>query len=280
MAGGTFLPAPNGDIYVARWVPDREITATVLIVPPFAEEMNKCRPMLALTARLLAREGFQVLAPDLVGTGDSAGEFRDARLDHWRADLATVADWAARDGAPVTRLVGMRFGALLALELAASLPGPLRIALWQPVASGQLQLTQFLRLRVAGALLAGAILEGGRAAEKGAESVASLTAELKAGKVFEVGGYELSPGLAADLQGPEIRQLAPPPDTSLRWFEVGAGESPELSRVAADRLRDWVAAGVPAEGIALAGDSFWNTVELTTCPALAEQTARFLASAA
>lgn len=273
MAGGTFLPTPRGDLYVARWLPDRKPAASVLFVPPFAEEMNKCRPMLALTARQLASQGVQAIAVDLLGTGDSAGEFRDARLDDWRQDLALVADWAAAGGAPVTGIVGMRFGALLALELSGRLPQPLRIVLWQPVASGQLQLTQFLRLRVAGAVLA-----GGAAADAGAESVASLTAGLKAGQVFEVGGYELCPGLAADLEAPDLRKLTPPAGASLRWFEVGAGESPALSRVAADRLRDWTAAGIAASGAALAGDAFWNTVELTACPALAAQTAAFLVS--
>jgi exosortase A-associated hydrolase 2 len=275
VAGGTFLPSPRGDIFVAWWTPDRKPSASVLFVPPFAEEMNKSRPMLALTARLLSARGVQAIAVDLRGTGDSAGEFRDARLDDWRQDLALVSDWAAREGAPVTGIVGMRFGALLALELAANLPGPLRIALWQPVASGQLQLTQFLRLRVAGALLT-----GGTATGTAAESVTSLAAELKAGKFFEVGGYELQPGLAADLQEPDLRKLVPPPSATVRWFEVSAGESPALCRVAADRLRDWTAAGTRAEGVALAGDTFWTTVELTSCPALAEQTARFLVAGA
>jgi hypothetical protein len=124
--------------------------------------------------------------------------------------------------------------------------------------------------------VAGALLGGGAAADKGAESVASLTAGLKSGQVFEVGGYELSPGLAADLEGPDLRRVMPPAGASVRWFEVGAGDSPELSRVGTDRLRDWTAAGIPADGIALAGDTFWSTVELTGCPALAAQTASFL----
>jgi len=233
--------------------------------------MNKCRPMLALTARLLAARGVQAIAVDLSGTGDSGGEFGDATLDDWRRDLDRVAGWAARDGAPVTGIVGMRFGALLGLELAGRLPGPLRIALWQPVASGQLQLAQFLRLRVAGGLLA-----SGAAVDQGAESVASLTAALDAGEAFEVGGYELRPGLAAGLRGPDLRKLAPPADAAVRWFEVGTGAAPELSRVATDRLRDWTASGIAAEGVAIAGDPFWNTVELTACPELAGQTARFL----
>lgn len=272
MAAGTFLPSPRGDVYVARWTPDQTASASVLFVPAFAEEMNKCRPMLALTARQLAKRGVQALALDLPGTGDSAGEFRDAGLDDWRKSLALVVDWAAQTGAPVTGIVGMRFGALLALEAASELPGPVAIALWQPVASGQLQLAQFLRLRVAGAMLAGAT-----SADPAAESVASITAGLKAGKPVEVGGYELSPRLANDLPDLDLRKLAPRPDARLRWFEVvGSTASTGLSRVAVDRLRDWTAAGLRTDGAGIPGDTFWNTVELTTCPALAEQTADFL----
>lgn len=273
MAGCTSLPSPRGDLLVTGWLPAGKPSASVLFVPPFAEEMNKCRPMQALTARRLAEQGVQAIAVDLFGTGDSAGEFREARLDHWRQDLALVADWAAREGAPVTGLVGMRFGGLLALELSAGLPGPLRVALWQPIASGQLQLTQFLRLRIAGGLLTG----GDR------ESVASLTAELQAGTVLEVAGYELHPELAAALEGLDLRKRMPPTGARVSWFEVAtppaASEQPELSRVAADRLRDWTTAGVAAEGLALPGDTFWSTVELTTCPALVEHTVRFLVPA-
>jgi exosortase A-associated hydrolase 2 len=270
VAGSTFLPSPRGDLLVTRWLPAGKPSASVLFVPPFAEEMNKCRPMQALTARRLAAQGVQAIAVDLSGTGDSAGEFREARLGHWQQDLALVADWAAGEGAPVVGLVGMRFGALLALDFAGRLPGPLRVALWQPVASGQLLLTQFLRLRVAGGLLTG----------RGTESVASLTAELKAGTVLEIGGYELHPELAAALDGLDLRKMTPPTGARIGWFEVAAapagGEQPAVSRVAADRLRDWTAAGVAAEGLALPGDTFWSTVELTTCPALVEHTARFL----
>lgn len=269
MAGSTFLPSPRGDLYVTRWLPAGTPSASVLFVPPFAEEMNKCRPMQALTARRLAEHGVQAIAVDLSGTGDSAGEFREARLEHWRQDLALVADWAAREGAPLVGLVGVRFGGLLALELAAGVPGPLRIALWQPVASGQLQLTQFLRLRIAGGLLTG----GDR------ESVASLTAELQAGTVLEVAGYELHPELAAALEGLDLRKRMPPTGARVGWFEVATSEQPELSRVAADRLQDWTAAGLVAEGHALSGDTFWSTVELTTCPALVEHTVRFLVPA-
>lgn len=272
MVGAAFLPGARGPLHVARWTPGHPPAASVLIVPPFAEEMNKCRPMLARTGRSLAARGLGVLLADFTGTGDSAGEFRDARLATWLDDLQRVAQRAALDGAPVTGLVGVRFGALLALELAGLLPGVRRVALWQPVASGTAQLTQFLRLRVASGVLA-ATPEAGQAVE----SVASLTAVLGSGEVIEVGGYELGPGLAADLRDPDIRRLAPPTGATVRWFEIAAGPEATLSRVAADRVAGWRAEGIAADSVALPGDSFWSTVELTTCEPLVTATTAFLA---
>lgn len=272
MVGAVFLPGARGPLHLARWTPEHAAAASVLIVPPFAEEMNKCRPMLARVGRALAARGLGALLPDLTGTGDSAGEFRDARLAAWLDDLQRVARRAALDGAPLTGVIGVRFGALLALELAGLLPGIRRVALWQPVASGTAQLTQFLRLRVASGVLASSP-EAGPAAE----SVASLTAVLARGDVIEVGGYELGPGLAADLREPDIRRLAPATGIALRWFEVSAAPQATLSRVATDRVAGWCAGGLAADGVVVPGDSFWSTVELTSCEPLVTATAAFLA---
>ena len=80
-----FLPAAHGEQRLCLFhAPAGVARSKVLYLHPFAEEMNKCRPMLALTARQLAARGVQVLAVDLHGTGDSSGEFRDARLEQRR----------------------------------------------------------------------------------------------------------------------------------------------------------------------------------------------------
>ncbi|MEZ5566602.1 MAG: hydrolase 2, exosortase A system-associated [Gammaproteobacteria bacterium] len=265
---GFFLASPDGDLWITRWQPPTPARASVLVVPAFAEEMNKCRTMQAMLGRSLAQLGIQTIAVDLFGTGDSAGEFRDARLAHWQDNLNRVADWAAASGAPVAGLLGMRFGAALALNLATMRQQALRLALWQPIVSGDLLIKQFLRLRVAGGLLAGG----------GSETVVSLSADLAAGTTLEVAGYELSADLAQDLQTMELRACTPPDGTAIAWFEVRAGDA--LSKVGSDSLRDWAAAGLETQSGVLAGDTFWNTVELTSCPALVERTAEFFAAAA
>ena len=50
----------------------------VVYVHPFGEEMNKSRRMATLQARALAQAGFSVLQVDLLGCGDSSGDFGDA----------------------------------------------------------------------------------------------------------------------------------------------------------------------------------------------------------
>lgn len=48
---------------------------------PFAEQFNKLRRMAALQARALARSAYAALQIDLLGCGDSGGEFADATWD-------------------------------------------------------------------------------------------------------------------------------------------------------------------------------------------------------
>ena len=72
-------------IYLAP-APEAPRRGAVLYLPPFAEEMNRSRRMVLLQARRMVELGYQVLIVDLYGTGDSEGDFADARWAIWRAD--------------------------------------------------------------------------------------------------------------------------------------------------------------------------------------------------
>lgn len=263
-----YLPTDRGPRFLASWSPAAAPRAAVLLVPPFAEELNKCRRMLALTARALAAAGWRVLLPDFGGTGDSAGEFGAARTADWGADLADVAAHAAATGTPVRALVGARLGAALALPLLARVPTVDRVVAWQPVVSGQQHLTQFLRLRVAASLTgAGAGV-----------TVAGLRAALAGGETLEVGGYAVSPALAADL---DALRFEPPASVSLPaldWLEVSAADVPVPGPLAAEHLRRWQARGAAATAGAVPGDPFWATVETTVAPALVARTVACIGS--
>jgi len=159
----------------------------VLLLPPFAEEMNKSRRMCALLARRLAADGWRVVRIDLFGCGDSAGSFREATWKQWCEDLRTELD-RHLSGAPCLWLWGLRAGALFVPELLVAAPHA-NLLLWQPVLSGQTHLSQFLRLRAAAKMLG-----AGKADEP------SPARSLASGAVVEVAGYELPPGVASGLQ--------------------------------------------------------------------------------
>jgi exosortase A-associated hydrolase 2 len=126
----------------------------VLYVHPFAEEMNRARRMAALQARALAALGYGVLQIDLYGCGDSSGDFGDARWDLWKDDLAQRRRLAKRSASAAGHAVGTAPGRAARPRLCAQ-----RLVIrYRPCCcgsrlSGPAFLTQFLRLRVASALL-------------------------------------------------------------------------------------------------------------------------------
>lgn len=240
----------------------------VLYVPPFAEELNRTRRMAALGARRLAAHGYGVLQIDLLGTGDSAGDFLDARWDLWKADLDLGSAWLrARVEQPLT-LWGLRLGALLALDYARSATTPLApMLLWQPVAGGSTYLTQFLRLRTANAMLS-----DDAAAQTGTKA---LRAALQAGETLEIAGYDLSPDLARAIDSlPAPDAMVPP--VPAHWFDV-LGAPGQAPGPAAARVKTaWEAHGTALHVHTVTGSPFWATTAVSTCPALLDATAAVL----
>lgn len=87
VATAAFETFPQGARFTMQWAPaGRAPAARCCCCPPFGEEMNKSRRTLAWSARHFARHGWAVLALDLGGTGDSAGDFGDATWAGWIDD--------------------------------------------------------------------------------------------------------------------------------------------------------------------------------------------------
>lgn len=98
----------------------------ILAVPAFAEEMNRCRAMVAMQARTLSAIGIGSLVLDPFGTGDSAGEFDQANWDGWLDDLQRGLDWLRRHEQGCRSLWALRLGAVLASQLARRDGGKVR----------------------------------------------------------------------------------------------------------------------------------------------------------
>ena len=189
-----FLPGTAGKLFCVyhERAPDTDERGDLVFVPPFAEEANQSRHTVVQMARSLARRGWGVLLLDLFGTGDSEGLFEECRWEIWRQDLMTAHAWLRDRGRNAVGLWGLRLGALLAADTAASHPGLFsRLVLWQPVTSGKSYLNQFLRIRTVGALIHGS---GSR------ETTGQLRRRLASGESIGVAGYTLAPALAQELE--------------------------------------------------------------------------------
>ncbi|MFZ3081495.1 hydrolase 2, exosortase A system-associated [Rhodoferax ferrireducens] len=239
----------------------------MLYIHPFAEEMNKARRMAALQARALAQAGYAVLQMDLLGCGDSSGDFGDASWQSWVSDVVQGCHWLRKHGntpgADSAQLPlwlwGLRAGCLLAVEAARQLDAPCNFLFWQPPAVGRPLLQQFLRLKVVGDLLGGqakGVMEG-------------MRQQLANGSPVEIAGYLLSPGLASGLeQAALVPPAGPGPTQRLEWFELSTREDAGLSPISTKTITQWQQAGYRVGGHIVHGPAFWQTTEIEDAPAL------------
>lgn len=239
----------------------------LIFVPPFAEELNRSRHVVARQARALAARGCGVLILDLFGTGDSEGDFADCRWHIWRADVLAGEAWLRDRGRTRIGLWGLRLGGLLAMDVASRSDAPYsHILLWQPVLNGKLFLTQFLRIRVAADMSKGV---GEKLTTK------ELRETLRAGRLLDVAGYELAPDLAEALDDLAMEPLGPASATSISWLEVVADEAAGIAPGSARLLEKWRNQDVPVEAAAIADPPFWSLMEPEWTPNLiAASTAR------
>ncbi len=229
-------------------------------LPPFAEEMNRSRRMAALQANNLAAKGLAVLLLDPFGTGDSAGDFGDARWEIWREDVTTALAWLSERCGGSVGLWGLRLGALLAADVAAQNPKCLaRLLFWQPLLSGDNYLTQFLRLRVAAGMNGGV--------EK--ETTKELRARWANGETVEVAGYDVSAELASAVSEIRLQPLvASLGDLPVDWLELTS--SPDGDHLPASRrlIDESTEEGRRISARAVPGEAFWSIQEITLAPNL------------
>lgn len=259
---GHFLAGRQGPLFVLRRGPASG-TRCVLVVPPFADEMNKCRRMVTLLAMQLAQRGIVTVVPDLYGTGDSGGDFVDAGWALWQDDLARTARWCEDAIGPVTGLLGIRLGCALACEgsVLAAVPTLSRTVFWQPVLDGSRHMAQFMRLRVAASM-----------AVDVKESIADLRAGLTAAGEIEISGYRISRGLVAEIEAVREPPVLPAQLGAVDWFELVREIGQPVSPASARLIQATTASGLRVDGHAIAGDPYWAATEIVTNDELVAKT--------
>ena len=231
------------------------VAGAIVYVHPFAEEMNKSRRMAALQAHAFARAGYAVLQCDLLGCGDSSGDFGDATWDDWLSDVARAAAWM-RDhyDAPLT-LWGLRAGCLVASEAARRHSLQCDLLFWQPMTAGKIALQQHLRLHVAKEMLDG---QAGGGTQR-------LRERLDRGESVDIAGYSLNPALAAGL---ELATLQPAPTGLSVWLEVSTRDGGGLLPASAALIERWKASGQRVTERVVKGPPFWSATEIEEAPEL------------
>jgi exosortase A-associated hydrolase 2 len=232
------------------------LKGALVYIHPFAEEMNKSRRMAAVQSHTFAEEGYAVLQIDLLGCGDSSGDFGDATWQEWVEDVLLACRWLRSRAPGPLWLWGLRAGCLLAAAAAARLDVSSQMLFWQPALSGSAVLRQFLRVQWAGEMLSG----------QTAGSIDSLQQKLDAGEMIEVAGYRLSAALAKGLGAAELVM-----DQNVRgiaWLEVSSRDETTLNPAASRAVARCRTAGYPVETRVVRGPSFWQTSEIEEAPEL------------
>lgn len=246
-----FLSAPAGNLFAMYYRPNESAPdlGDVLYVHPFAGEMAASRNVIAALSRNLAHLGFGVLTVDLFGCGDSSGDFREARWEIWREDLAAAVRWLQDQGRDRLNLWGLRLGALLAMDFAAQSGESFeRIVLWQPVLSGQAMLTQFLHMNL-DEMEIGAV---GRQLTN-----PEYRKSLPAGQTIEVAGYELPSELIHAIDKISLEPLGNPLLGPIHWIEMCPKTESPLRPESSRLVEAWRAGGIPVSTHKLRGSPFW-----------------------
>ena len=261
------LHAASGPLHATYFAPigTPHPAGDILVVPAFAEEMNRCRAMVALQARQLAQQGMGTLVMDPFGTGDSTGDFVDADWDVWKTDLQAGLDWLRRHGQGCSSLWGLRLGALMATQLAQQDPQIRRLLLWQPVLNGKTFYTQFLRIRIAAELNL----------PDRVKSTNELRERTARGESIEVSGYRIGPRLAQQLDDAVLEDSAFS-RVETQWFEVLQSADSVVAPATLQTLERIRGAGAVVQLGTPIGPAFWHVHERELAPALLSDTTQAL----
>lgn len=260
-----FWPLASGRLFVLETVPAAgRPHRTVILVPPFGEEMNCSRRAFTVLAENLARSGVRAVQFDLYGTGDSEGDFEHATWERWRDNLIEVAAVLRKRDSGALGVLGLRMGALLLCDAHAGLGDIGKMVLWQPLLSGKAFIQQLLRLLQVSVL----------ASNDQRVSTSSLLNRIHCGETIEVAGYPLRPvlvdALANQTLSESLGRLSP--RIPVYWMDVVPIAGQQLAPVTEATLRELGGVGIVPHVSTVEGSLFWATHEANIPATLIEKT--------
>lgn len=213
-----FVPGAKGHMFciISHPPQPQPNVHNVVFVPPFAEEMNSSRRFFASLRRALCSKGYTVIQPDVFGTGDSEGEFRDATFDIWVDDLGLIKHHFCTAECQRLSFVALRSGCLLVHEFLTSqmdvksTNAAENLLYLQPETSGFEVINTLLRMRSASNRLSG----------YSSETSASLWKRFEKEQTLRVGGYEVGHKLALQFRDTQIVPDLSLPVQRQQWIQL------------------------------------------------------------
>ncbi|MBA4773570.1 MAG: hypothetical protein H2054_10760 [Sphingomonas sp.] len=201
-----------------------------IILPPLFEEHNRMRRLMVTMACAMATAGLSAVIPDLPGQGESMTPTENATLEAWQAATTALVGALSERGPP--HLASLRGAAIL-----DSMPGTASVWRFAPT-PGRAVLNDLRRAEA---------VSGRR--DWSSFSIDSPPAQLVGNKI----NWALYVGLEAHLSlgtpPVPLRTLRLDSDPALAdrklagaplWRRAEPGDDPELARVLAEDLAEWV----------------------------------------
>ena len=267
MLNSGFLTGCEGQLFLSVQLNNARQTAAacsgaVVILPPFADEMNKCRHLIANLMRQLAANAFDSFLLDNYGTGDSGGDLDLASVDIWRTDLQQLLQLIAQCGYQHVSFVTVRFGSLQLFDLLNHSPLPLplqQVVLWQPWFDTARFWQQFARIKLAETLGSTNTL-----------TQTDIAQQLNAGTAIEIAGYPINTTFYSSLMQLQSQFPAMLENRLVHWFNstTSATVAPAVQQhiITLSQQCQLKVVHLPCQ-------SYWQAAELVQAPKLINQTA-------
>lgn len=181
-----FFPSGDRRLYGVLHQPaGRQKQQGVVVCPPFGEEYLWSQRALVNFARVMAASGYSVLRFEYMGTGDSEGDFEEVSVQSMISDILAASKMLKDSVERVTSiaLVGLRFGATLAVMAADKDESIRTVTLWDPIMDGASYLRSLLRTNIA---TQSAVYREIR------QDSEALIQSMRVGKTVNIEGYEMS----------------------------------------------------------------------------------------
>ncbi len=262
-----FMGEDNAQYFTLQFACTDRPKAHIVFIPPFGEEMNRCRSLVSQQARNFAESGYACTLLDFYGCGDSQGELQNASLEIWQGNIRDTIETLQREVCVPVILWGLRLGAFIALDFASKSAVPIEaIILWQPVISGERYVTQILRQRVAA--LAGKNLPP--------ETTAEIRQRLAQGARIEISGYTVGGQLMHDVEHLSLARLRALCSSSIYWLEHVSEEGAAVTTATAKALEQLRNLENEVEVHPFTGPQVWQLHKRDALPQLISMTNRLL----